>query len=1181
MINQRFEIIKKIGEGRSSVYLCGDIEFPDSLIAIKILPPKTDRAEKKNFRNEFFTLQKLDHPNILHANEIGTIVQVDDEENISTGSPFITLEYFESQELLSSSFINDELNLKEIVKQICSVLSYLHLSNYIYYDLKPENILVSSKGDKPFIKLIDLGLAVYAPSETDYSITGTAQYIAPELLKKEKHSQSVDLYSLGMLLYKIIYNSFPFKETEEIEIYKAQIEEEFEFPPSDKYSEELIIVVKKLLSKNPEERYSSSLQVIDDLNFEVSSSVIKDFAPAKTFADRRDAINILSTYINDKTSSEVFVVKGFDGSGKTTLLNKLQETYTNSILINNAKSKSGIELVKYVIRKLLFSEFIYPFLGSGEAKNLSSLLTGSETEILKQLPAVVSKLASANNFIFLIDDYNLFDEFSSEVFKDLVPILQINNIKVILSESSESGYHSARLNNVREITIGSFTDIQLSELIERSFSAEFPKEQLSKLTLAYSDLLPGSIISFIKDLGLLGIMEFGAGGVELSSDEEKISVLKGSQTQIYNLRLKNLAELEQQAVNILAALDITIEQGVLAELMELSAQETLKIITNLQVNNIIQKNAAGTALVITSDGLKKYIYSELQGKEIFHSKLAEKLSGNLPSFSKTEQARQYELGKNFDICYDILMSELNDVEKHSSFSYMKKILESMLDIPFSQSQNNQVKFKLSEVDYKLSDFKSVLNIIPTIEETKLEAGTRIELSVIKGSSLIGAGEFESGKEYINSLMPNLADGTYRHKLLTELAYADFDQNKFTEALVQCKNILRHTNLSDELKGKCYNLLGMYEIYQNNDAKTALQWFTKAIDCYHKANLPRRIAGMEVNVGSIYGLLAEDNKAEEHWQKASQINNSIGNLEQEGLLLLNIGVFYLDRQYFDNAIKSLNRARKIFLSFGNELNEGLALLNLGEAHTLICEYQDSYNSLKQALRIFEKKNNNEELAEVLIRMGMFYFRIGDPENLSKVVKELSQLLHENELPAKHHNNFSFLQVLEQISNNNDVNIQQLKKIIEIYNVQDERLNYAESALLFVEQLITAGDYETSLEEINSKELIEICKQNIIFEAEREYFLGKISHGHGSDKLLPPIDYFERAYDLVKNECITELTWKILWALAEIYRQRGNIEKSKNYSKYAKELIQFIAEHLSATGLRRTYLQKSERKAVLQN
>ena len=849
--------------------------------------------------------------------------------------------------------------------------------------------------------------------------------------------------------------------------------------------------------------------------------------------------------------------------------------------MNNVKGKSGIELVKYVIRKLLFSQFIYPLLSPGETKILSLLLSSSESEILKQLPAVFSKLASINNFIFLIDDYNLFDEFSSEAFKNLIPIFQINNIKVIISESSESAYHSSQLNNIREITIGSFTDVQLSELIELSFSKEFPKEELNKLTLAYSDLLPGNIISFIKDLGLLEILEFKAGGVELSSDEEKISVIKGSQTELYNLRLKNLGEMEQQAVNILAALDITIEQGVLAELIGTKSQELLKVITNLQVNNIIQKNAAGTALVLTSDGLKKYIYSELKGKEIFHNKLAEKLSENIPSFSKIELARQYELGKNVDMCYDILMSEINNVEKHSSYSYIKTILESMLEIPFNQSQNTQIKFKLSEVNYKLSDFKSVLNIIPTIEEDDLDIQTKIELAVIKGSSLIGAGEFAAGKKYINNLMPNLADGTYRHKLLIELAYADFDQNKFTEALMQCKNILSHKNLSDELKGKCYNLLGMYEIYQNNDTKAALEWFTKAAVCYQKANLPRRIAGMEVNVGNSYNVLGDYNKAEEHWAKASEINNSIGNLEQEGILLLNIGIFHLNRRKIEEAIESVNKAYKIFLSLGNELNESLALLNLGEMHMLVCEYQDAYDCLENSSRILKKQNHSEELAELYLILGKFYFRIGDSENLSKIKKELAQLVKENDLSAKHHNNFSFLQVIERISKNEDVNINQLQKIIGNYNVQDERLNYTESILLLIEQLITAGDYETSLEEINNEELIEICKQNIIFGAEREYLLGKISFGYGSDKLLPPIDYFKKAYDLVKDESIFELTWKILWALAESYRQRGNIEKSKNYSKYAKELIQFIAEHLNTTGLRRTYLEKSERKAVLQN
>ncbi len=65
MINKRFTIKKKLGEGRSKVFLCTDNENPEKEYAIKILPAEADENEVKVFRNEFFTLQKLNHPNII------------------------------------------------------------------------------------------------------------------------------------------------------------------------------------------------------------------------------------------------------------------------------------------------------------------------------------------------------------------------------------------------------------------------------------------------------------------------------------------------------------------------------------------------------------------------------------------------------------------------------------------------------------------------------------------------------------------------------------------------------------------------------------------------------------------------------------------------------------------------------------------------------------------------------------------------------------------------------------------------------------------------------------------------------------------------------------------------------------------------------------------------------------
>ncbi|MCU0333182.1 MAG: serine/threonine-protein kinase, partial [Ignavibacteriaceae bacterium] len=250
MINTRYEIIKKLGQGRSSVYLCRDIEFPEKEYAIKILPPIKDKHEQEIFIKEFFTLQKLEHPAILEAFELGTVFHTDGEQGIETGSTFITMEYFEGEELLSSKKIHNELNLKEIIKQICAALYYIHQSKYIYYDLKPENILVSLKDGSPQIKLIDLGLAEYSPSTADYEIKGTAYYIAPELLKKENHNHSVDFYSLGIVLYQIIYNRFPFDAKNELDIYKSAIEHKLDLPPSKNFSQELINIVQKLLEKD-------------------------------------------------------------------------------------------------------------------------------------------------------------------------------------------------------------------------------------------------------------------------------------------------------------------------------------------------------------------------------------------------------------------------------------------------------------------------------------------------------------------------------------------------------------------------------------------------------------------------------------------------------------------------------------------------------------------------------------------------------------------------------------------------------------------------------------------------------------------------------------------------------------------------------------------------------------------
>jgi hypothetical protein len=149
----------------------------------------------------------------------------------------------------------------------------------------------------------------------------------------------------------------------------------------------------------------------------------------------------------------------------------------------------------------------------------------------------------------------------------------------------------------------------------------------------------------------------------------------------------------------------------------------------------------------------------------------------------------------------------------------------------------------------------------------------------------------------------------------------------------------------------------------------------------------------------------------------------------------------------------------------------------------------------------------------------------------------------------------------------------------YEQLGERNLMIEARFFWISSLIKAEDYDNALNQLLKKELIDLCSQNSILEVEREYFLGIISRLYATDRILPPIVHFEKAYELIKEENIYELTWKVLFAISELYIERGNLSKAKNYTVYARELIYFISEKMESPRLRAAYLKQNDRLKTL--
>ncbi len=788
MINKRYLIGKKLGQGRSKVFNVIDTEFPEREVAAKFLPFNASNEEENFFRDEYFTLQKLDHPNIVKSFEINLVLTKDeDDDEIETLSPFITLEYFPSSELLQYNGISDERKLILIVKQICSVLYYLHQSNYIYYDLKPENILVADINGEPFIKIIDLGLSQYTLKEYEHSIKGTAYYIAPELLKNEMHDHTVDFYSLGMMLYRIIYGYFPFNSNDQLEIYKAQIEDEFSFPESH-YSGELIDVIKKLIKKNPAERYNNALQIIVDLGLMLDLNITKDIIPAKVFSDRKDAYNILTTYLKDKRSNEVFTVRGFDGSGKSSLLMEMNEKDPFSVLIENTKTKTGIDAIKYIFRKIIYSEVLFPEINSKFEKILLKLFDSDNLNFIENIKQVLNNLSQEIDFTILLDDFNLYDDFTKEVLVEIIPILQVKRIKIILSESSDFDHSASALSNLCDVQLSQFTDHQLSEFLDLSYSQTFPKRELKKFILLYADLLPGSIKQFIKDLIILKVMRFDDDTISFSASEDIVLALQSSHEEMYRLRLSNLNSLELKLAQIISAFDISVEQTILAALLDISHVELKSVLNELEKKNIIDPLNISNAPQINSFGFKKYIYSTVSNKIKFHVVLANSLKGLFPDFNTVEQARQFELANENERAVEVLGKEIAGAEEVSAYSYKKSLLEKLLKLSLPISSANKLRFDLVKTLYKLSDYQLVLDNISKLSADRLSEEVKNELSFIKGSSLIGLRKIEEGKKTLEELHKTTSDRKLGQKILVELAYAEFDLNNFEMAEDLCKQI---------------------------------------------------------------------------------------------------------------------------------------------------------------------------------------------------------------------------------------------------------------------------------------------------------------------------------------------------------------------------------------------------------
>ena len=262
IFDERYKIIKRIGEGGMATVYEGFDTKANRIVAIKVLKDEiaNDSQSVKRFINESKAVAMMSHPNIVRIYDVSV------KDNLK----YIVMEHIDGITLKSYMSKKGALSLAETIsysEQILRALDHAHNKGVTHRDIKPQNILLLKDGH---IKVTDFGIAKLPNTETvtmtDKAI-GTVFYISPEQASGKPIDQRSDIYSLGAMMYEMMTGSLPFMADSPVSVAMMQVSATPKAPRELKAEiprglEQIVLLA---MEKQPDQRFQSARQLLSYL----------------------------------------------------------------------------------------------------------------------------------------------------------------------------------------------------------------------------------------------------------------------------------------------------------------------------------------------------------------------------------------------------------------------------------------------------------------------------------------------------------------------------------------------------------------------------------------------------------------------------------------------------------------------------------------------------------------------------------------------------------------------------------------------------------------------------------------------------------------------------------------------------------------------------------------------------
>ncbi len=273
MMVGEYMVERTIAEGGMGAIYAGIHPVISKRVAIKVISKRYAQDPKAvaRFVLEARSVNQIGHHNIVDIFSIG---ELDDRRNYLV------------MELLDGMAMNQVLQrvkrlrpgeVLSVYEQLCDALDAAHKKGFIHRDLKPDNVIVLRRPPRPFIKILDFGLAKLRGSALSHNtevgtVLGTPEYMAPEQCRGSHVDARTDIYALGVMLYELLAGQKPFTDPSPLRILTMQ--QHAQPTPLGRLvqiSNKLEAVVNRAMAKDPAARYASTKELIQDLRIAIPS----------------------------------------------------------------------------------------------------------------------------------------------------------------------------------------------------------------------------------------------------------------------------------------------------------------------------------------------------------------------------------------------------------------------------------------------------------------------------------------------------------------------------------------------------------------------------------------------------------------------------------------------------------------------------------------------------------------------------------------------------------------------------------------------------------------------------------------------------------------------------------------------------------------------------------------------